>query len=130
QQPQQAFQELAEASGKGRFNDYTVDREQNLEELYLSSGYSTAEAKALSAIGVQEPALPGLRDLATELSKLQGQYAKAGDSASVSAIAKAGLGLAADIRDAGTKSLTTQLLGGSIERSFLGGLDPNGSYNF
>ena len=88
QQPQLAVQELAEASRKGGFTDYTVDREQGLEELYLSSGYSTGEAKALSAVSVQEPALPALRDLAHELSTLERQYTAAGDPTSATVVAK------------------------------------------
>jgi hypothetical protein len=130
QQPQQALQELADASAKRGFDDYTVYRAQGLEELYLSSGYSTAEAKALATMSVQEPALPALRNLANDLSTMERQYATAGDSASVAAIAKVGLGLAADITSAGARTLGTQMLGASAERDFLTGLDPNGSYDF
>jgi len=130
QRPQQGLQELAEASTKGGFTDYTTDRTQGLEELYLSSGYSIAEAKALATMGVQEPALPVMRDLAVQLSTMERQYAATGDSASAATFAKLGLGLAANIADAGTKSLGTQMLSASAERDFLKGLDPNGAYDF
>jgi hypothetical protein len=130
QQPQQALQEIADASAKRGFNDYTVDRMQGLEELYLSSGYSTAEAKALATMSVQEPALPVLRNLANDLSTMERQYAATGDSASVAAIARLGLGLAANVTGAGARSLGTQLLGASLERDFLTGLDPGGAYDF
>lgn len=130
QQPQLALQELADASTKSGFTDYTTDRSQGLEELYLSSGYSAAEAKALATMGVQEPALPGLRDLAQQLSTLERQYAAQGDSVSATSIAKFGLGLAANISEAGTKSLGTQMLSAAAERNFLAGLDPNGTYDF
>jgi hypothetical protein len=130
QQPQLGLQELTDASTKNGFTDYTTDRAQGLEELYLSSGYSAAEAKALATMGVQEPALASMRDLAQQLSTLQSQYAAQGDSASATAMAKFGLGLAADISDAGTKSLGTQMLSASVERNFLTGLDPNGTYDF
>jgi hypothetical protein len=130
QQPQQGLQELAEASTKGGFTDYTTDRAQGLEELYLASGYSSAEAKALSTMSVQEPALAALHDLAHVLSTMESQYAAAGDTASATAIAKLGLGLAANISEAGTKSLGTQMLSASAERDFLRGLDPNGTYDF
>jgi hypothetical protein len=130
QQPQQGLQELADASTKGAFTDYTTDRAQGLEELYLSSGYSAAEAKALATMSVQEPALASLRDLAQQMATLERQYAAQGDSASATAIAKWGLGLAANISDAGTKSLGTQMLSASAERNFLTGLDPTGTYDF
>jgi hypothetical protein len=45
-------------------------------------------------------------------------------------MAKLGLGLAANIANAGTRSIATEMLGASVERSFLTGLDPNGSYDF
>jgi len=130
QQPQRALQEIVDASAKSSFNDYTIDRTQGLEELYLSSGYSTAEAKALATMSVQEPELPMLRNLASDLSAMERQYTSTGDSASVAAIAKLGLGLAANIADAGARSLGTQMLGASLERDFLTGLDPSGTYDF
>ncbi len=130
QQSQQALQETVDAAAKPGFNDYTLDRTQGLEELYLSSGYSPAEAKALATMGVQEPALPVLRDLANDLSKMERQYAAVSDSASVAMIARLGLGLAANISDAGARSLGTRLLGAALERDFLTGLDPSGAYDF
>jgi hypothetical protein len=130
QQPQLGLQELAGATTKTLYNDYTLDQAQGLEELYLSTGYSTAEAKALATMSVQEPALPALRDLAHELSTMERQYAASGDTTSAAAIAKFGLGLAANIKDAGMRSLGTQMLGASAERDFLTGLDPNGTYDF
>ena len=129
-QPELALSELAAASAKNGFNDFTIERVQGLEELYLSAGHSPAEAKALATLGVQEPTLPALRDLAGDLSALERQYAAQGDSGSAQSIVKAGLSLAANIATAGTRSLASQMLGDSIERDFLTALDPNASYEF
>src|SRR5947207_3800815 len=111
QQPELVLSELAAASAKNGFNDFTIERVQGLEELYLSAGHSPAEAKALAMLGVQEPSLPPLRDLAGSLSAWERQSAAQGDSASVQSIARSGLGLAANITTAGPRSLATQMLG-------------------
>ncbi len=129
-QPGQALKEMAEASSKSGFGDFTIERAQGLEELYLSAGHSPAEAKALATIGVQEPSLPALRDIAAGLSALERQYAAAGDTASAELIARQGLALSANIANAGTRSLATQLLADSVQRDFLTPLNPQGSYSF
>jgi hypothetical protein len=130
QQPELALKEMAEASTKTGFTDFTRERAQGLEELYLSAGHSPSEAKALATLGVQEPGLPLLRDLAGSLSSLERQYEAGGDPASAELIAKSGLGLVANISSAGTRSLATQLLGDSLERDFLTPLNPNAPYSF
>jgi len=130
QQPAEAFNEMLEASTKPRFTDFTLERAQGLEELYLSAGHSSSEAKALATMGVDEPSLPMLRDLASGLSALERKYAAGGDARSAELVAKQGLALSVNIANAGTRSLATQLLADSAERSFLSPLNPQGSYNF
>ena len=130
QQPGQALKEIADASTKTGFTDFTLERAQGLEELYLSAGHSAAEAKALATIGVQEPSLPVLRDVAAGLAAMERQYAGAGDASSAELIAKEGIGLSANIANAGTRSLATQLLADSVQRDFLIPLNPQGSYGF
>jgi len=130
QQPELALKEFAEGSGKTGLNDYSVERIQGLEEMYLSAGHSPSEAKALATIGLQMPALMQLRDLGRSMSGLETQYTAAGDAASAQAVAKMGLGLAANVTTAGAGSLVGQVLGIAAERDFLKGLDPNGQYDF
>jgi hypothetical protein len=130
QQPEEAYIQMQEASTKTTFTDFTMERAQGLEELYLSAGHSVAEAKALATMGVNEPSLPLLRDVAAGLSALERQYVAGGDVASAELVAKQGLALSANIANAGTRSLATGLLAGSVERSFLSPLNPAGSYDF
>ena len=130
QQPGEALKEMAEASTKSGFTDFTIERVQGLEELYLSAGHSPSEAKALATIGVEEPSLPVLRDVATGLSALERQYAAGGDTASAELIAREGLSLSVSIANAGTRSLATQLLADSVQRDFLTPLNPQESYSF
>src|SRR5207249_1733411 len=95
QQPELALKEFAEGSAKTGLNDYSVERIQGLEEIYLAAGQSPAEAKALAGVGLQMPALMQLRDLGRAMAGLETQYGSAGDAASAQAVAKMGLGLAA-----------------------------------
>lgn len=129
-QPDLAIKELAEASAKSGFHDFTVERIQGLEEAYLGAGYSAAEAKALAMSGIHLPALSQLRELGREMSALQRQYAAEGDTTSVESLARMGRALADDIARGGGGSLLGQIIGVVVERDFLGGLDPNHTYDF
>jgi hypothetical protein len=128
--PELALGEFVEASTKSGFQDFSVERLQGLEELYLSSGRSAAEAKALAMANLEFPTLGKLRDAGRDLSALERQYAAAGDAASAQMLARMGLGLADKTIASGANSLLSQIVGNSVERNILNGLDANGTYDF
>jgi hypothetical protein len=130
QQADLALREFTEGSSKNGFQDFSVERIQGLEEIYLSASYSAAEAKALAMTSLKVPSVAELRELGREMSKLEGQYAAAGDAASAEMVARLGLSLAADITRGNANSLLSQIVGTVVEREFLSGLDPNASYDF
>ena len=130
QQPELAWKEIYDATAKSGFQDYTTERLQGLEEMYLDSGRSAAEAKALAMMSLQLPHLMLLRDLGKEMSAIEQQSFAAGDAAAAQTTARLGLALAGNLSGEGSPTLLGQLVGLSVERKFLNGLDPNGSYDF
>lgn len=125
-----ALEEFQQAAAKNGFHDFTVERIQGLEEMYLASGYSAAEAKALAMTSIQLPSVGQLRELGREMSALQKQYADAGDGASSELLAKMGLALATDISGGSARSLLGEIVSTVVEREFLKALDPSGTYDF
>jgi hypothetical protein len=130
QQPELALQEFMEASSKQGFHDFTVERIQGLEDMYLGAGHSAAEAKALAMSSVQMPTIRHLRELGRDMSKLQRQYADAGDAESAQILARQGLSLAANLNNGGAQSLISQMVGNVVEKEFLRGLDADANYDF
>ncbi len=64
----QGVQELiAACSGKGQFQDYTVSRWQDDEEVYVAAGYSLAEAKVIGSEQVELPQLAELKQLGLQI---------------------------------------------------------------
>jgi hypothetical protein len=114
-QPDLALREFVEASTKSSFQDFTGERLQGLEELYLFSGHSAAEAKALAMANLEFPTLGKLRDAGRDLSALERQFAASGEAASAQTLAKIGLGLAGNTIASGVNSLLSQLVGNSVE---------------
>ena len=129
QQPDLALKEFAEASSKNGFCDFTVERVQGLEQVYLDAGYSAAEAKALAMTSVQIPILSQLRELGRDMSTLERQYVGASDSASAETLARMGMGFADNLTRAGANGLLSQMIATVAEREFLSGL-PDASYEF
>jgi hypothetical protein len=130
QQPELALQEFTDASSKKGFHDFTVERIQGLEDMYLGAGHSAAESKALAMSSVQIPTIRHLRELGREMSKLQRQYADAGDAESAQILARHGLSLAANLNNGGAQSLISQMVGNVVEKEFLRGLDADANYDF
>jgi hypothetical protein len=130
QQQDLALNEFIDASSKSGFQDFSVERIQGLEDMYLSAGYSAAEAKALAMTSLKVPSIAQLRELGRDMSKLERQYVAAGDSASAEMLAKMGLTLAADISSGNANSLLSQMVGSVVAREFLSGLDPKANYDF
>ena len=129
--PDEAIADLLAASGKTRFNDYTLDAMQNAEDLYLQSGKSPVEAKALGTSTVLLPALAQFRGLAQDMAALQRQYLAAGDTASAENLARMGMQLGQHLVEGeGSKTLIGELVGAAIERIVLNPLDPAKTYDF
>lgn len=125
-----ALAEFEDAGSKSGFQDYTVERIQGLEDLYLGAGYSPVEAKALAMASVQMPTLGQMRDLGRDLAAIEKQYVAGGDTTSAQALARMGVGMAGNLNGPNATSLLGQLVGNYIERGFLNGLDPSAPPDF
>jgi RNA polymerase sigma factor (sigma-70 family) len=128
-QTDQAVQELIAASGKGRFEDYTLERIQNDEEAYLAAGFSVAEAKMIPAQQLLLPQLAQLKELSGHVVDLARSYREAGDGAS----AEAALQLLASLGHRystaqPSEAEVSQLVGIAVERIALSEMDPASPY--
>jgi hypothetical protein len=130
QQPDLALKELVEASSKSGFHDFTIERIQGLEDIYLDAGHTAVDAKALAMSGVQLKSIVQLRQLGGEIAALQQQYASGGDAASTEMLARLGLTLAADIAQGTGNTFIGQMSGSRVEQELLRTLDPNATYDF
>ncbi len=142
----QAIEELTAASNRSQFRDYSAAQSRAEEDLYLASGYSLAEARAMAPLrqamdfaGRDEEAVAGvftsfqselsslqqIKALAVNLGDLAKSYKQAGDPDS----AQAALQIAADLGQRYSRSSSadgfSQLVGMASEVLALSGLDPN-----
>jgi hypothetical protein len=124
-QTEQAIQELTAASGKQRFDDYTLSRRQDDEEAYLAAGYSAMEAKMLGS-GQLLPHLSELKQLGLQMVELSNSYRNAGDNASAQAVLQMAVNLGQGY-SAGDCAIS-HLVGLAIERNALSAMDPNSPY--
>jgi tetratricopeptide (TPR) repeat protein len=122
----EAIRELSGASGK-RLDDYTQTRIQDDVDVYLSAGYSTAEAEMLSSQSLLLPQLAPLKQLGQQLVDLANSYNQAGDSASAQAALQMALrlGQTLDTAQSSSPALISQLVGFAVERMALNAMDPN-----
>jgi RNA polymerase sigma factor (sigma-70 family) len=128
-QSDQAVQEMAAASGKQGFQDYTTDRLMDDREAYLEAGYSSAEAEVSSATQLLLPQLQQVKDLGLDLVDLSKSYQQAGDSDS----AQTALQMAAALgqryaTEAPAEAEVSQLVGMAVERIALSAMDPGSPY--
>lgn len=128
-QGDQAIQELLAASAKPQFQDYSVDRVQNDGEAYLSAGYSAAEAKVVSSMGLTLPQLSEMKQLGLGVVDMAAAYQQSGDSAS----AQSALQMVAEMgqrygTSAPGQTTIGQLVAIFIQRAALGAMDPNSPY--
>jgi hypothetical protein len=124
----QGVQELTAASGKG-FDDYTLDREQDDEEAYLSAGYSAAEAERISDSWLTLPQLSQVKQLGMDLVDLAKAYNQSGDQASAQAAFQMAMNLGQRYENAPTGTdLISQLVGMAIEKIALNAMDPSSPY--
>jgi hypothetical protein len=127
-QTDQGIQELTAAAGKG-FDDYTLGREQDDEEAYLSAGYSAAEAERIADSWLMLPQLAPLKQLGQDLVGLANAYSQAGDQASAQAALQMAMNLGQHYADtSASPTLIGPLVGLAIETIALKAMDPNSPY--
>jgi len=117
-----AINDLVAAAENTTFDDYVLSALQSSEEAYMAAGYSVVEAKAAATIGATFQQLKPLQDLSKQMSELQNRYLQMGDRTSARTVADIGINLGQQAR--GGNFLINELLGISIEKQFLGLLDP------
>jgi RNA polymerase sigma factor (sigma-70 family) len=122
-------QDLNAASGKAQFLDYGKESIAADEQAYLTAGFPPGEAGMMANTFLAEPQLVSVKELGRQLIDLAGSYQQSGDeSARVAALQMAvDLGRRLSDPSAG-ETLLRQLVGISVERTALSGLDPAGAY--
>jgi RNA polymerase sigma factor (sigma-70 family) len=128
-QRDEAIRELAGAAGK-HLDDYTQTRIQDDGEVFLSAGYSTAEAQTASSRSLLLPQLAPLKDLGKQLVSLANSYTQAGDQASAQAALQMAYNMGQTLESAQSSgpALISQLVGFAVERMALGAMDPNAQF--
>jgi RNA polymerase sigma factor (sigma-70 family) len=128
-QPDQALQEMAAASAKQGFQDYSMDRLMDDREAYLDAGYSSAEAEISSATQLMLPQLFDVKQLGLDLVHLSNSYQQAGDSDSAQAALQMAAALGQRYANSGpAEAEVSQLVGMAVERMALGAMDPGAPY--
>jgi tetratricopeptide (TPR) repeat protein len=128
-QTDQAVQDLVAASGKSKWQDYSMDSIQNAEEAYRAAGYSEVEAKAVAVMEQPLPQLSELKGLSQNLIELANSYRQAGDEASAQAALQMGLNLGQRLEDPSQVFLINNFVGLAIERQILRSMDPASPYD-
>jgi RNA polymerase sigma factor (sigma-70 family) len=126
-----AFQDLANGTQRGTFQDHVTEQILTLEEMYLAAGHSSAEAKMLAACAVELPHLTQINDLSRGMVDLVKQYQQAGDNASAENLVAMGVKLSehiGNLQEGG--NVLGQVVAERTKRAFLEQLDPARSYAF
>ena len=118
-QPEQAVQELQAGASKPKYDDYTQDAIQSMEEAYRSAGYSDVESKAAATSGALLPHLAEIKQAALSLVELANSYQQAGDPASARAALQMCLDLGQRLDDPNSLTLIQPLVGIAIQRAGL-----------
>ena len=118
-QPELALQELQAGAAKPRYNDYTQDAIQSMEEAYRAAGYSDVESKAAATSGALLPHLAELKQAGLSLIELANSYQQAGDPASAQAALQMCLDLGQRLDDPNSLTLIQPLVGNAIQRAGL-----------
>lgn len=129
-QTDQAVEELLAAANKPKFQDYSGDTMESLEEAYSAAGYLPVAAKAVAAFSLELPHLAELRGLGQSLGELADRYRQGGDEASAQTALQMGVDLGRQVSEStGQTTLIQDLVGIAIERNLLNTLDPASPYN-
>jgi len=123
---EQGLKDLADAASKPRFNDYTLEQVQNMEDAQLSAGRSLVEAKVAAGSELLLPQLAMFKGLAQEVQMMHKEYITAGATASAEALAQMGHSLAQHLTAGdGSRTLIGQLVGVAIDRIVMSSLPPD-----
>lgn len=126
---QTALQEVREGNEKSEFLDYHLESAQITEEFFQENGYTSQEAKAKALFSIEFPHLSPIRELSREMANEVTTLRQQGNDSEAELLAMTGISMAQQmILDDGNWSLVNQLVGLSIEESFLGSLDENSQY--
>ncbi|MHC1769420.1 MAG: hypothetical protein AB9869_34910 [Verrucomicrobiia bacterium] len=128
-----ALEELIAASGKPGFEIYAVEGRLDEEELNLSAGRSSLQARLASTGWAEEltPVAATLKGLAQDMAGLEKQYLDNGDRGSAERLAQIGMDLARRLGDGDAGAfMVNQLLRGTVATIVLGPLDPSAGYAF
>jgi len=117
-----ALNDLVAAADKTKLDDYAPSALQASEEAYMAAGYSVVEAKAAAMLGLTRQQLKPLQDLSKQMSELQNRYLQMGDRTSAQTVADMGINLGQQAQE--SNFFIDELVGASIEKKFLGLLDP------
>ena len=129
-QPDQAAQELAQATRRQLFSDYGSQTVQAVEEMYDSAGWPDLAAMAV-APGTTEGASPYvnmLKQLANDTLQCQQQDLTQGNTDGANTMAAVSMTLGQELRQA--SSPIAELVGIGIEKKLLSQLDPAANYDF
>ncbi|MCL4178185.1 MAG: hypothetical protein KJ072_10655 [Verrucomicrobia bacterium] len=119
-----ALEDLALATRQPEFNPYVWEAMIDAQELLMADGASPAAAKVGSLFNAALPHLSQIRQLGTELSELQAQYALGRDLVSFDTVTQLGLELAQRLNNnRGGGFLIDQLVGMAIEQTVLKNVD-------
>jgi hypothetical protein len=125
----QGVEDLAAASRKAQFLDYSRDSIQADEQAYLAAGYPPGEAGMLANTFLAEPQLVSVKELGKQLVDLAASYQRAGDESSRVAALQMAVEMGKRLSDPSAgETLLRQTVGISIERTALSAMDPAGSY--
>ncbi len=129
-QPEQAVQELAQATRRPLYGDYSAQTSQAVEEMYNLAGWPPLAAKAWApgTAASSVSYLNVLKSLANETVQAQQQYLSQGDANSANTMASMGIVLGDQLRRA--PSPIDQLVGIAAEKKILAQLDPTQNYDF
>lgn len=132
-QPEAAMKEMAAAAGKSQFADYSIESILDAEDLYRSSGSSSADTHtgAMATVSDDLNQLSQFKQLARSLQDLQHQYANAGDATSVQNLAQMGIAFANQIATGDNgKFVINQLVANASQAIVMESLDQNTAYDF
>ncbi|HWI58767.1 MAG TPA: hypothetical protein VNZ22_16195, partial [Bacillota bacterium] len=145
----QAVPELVAASSKPQFRNYSTQRAQSDEEVYLAAGYSEAEARAMAPLqqamyfedrndeqveatfasfSSQLTLDQQIKDLSVSLKDVAKSYTQAGDPASAEAALQMGMSLGQRYSTLSGENGLSQLVGMAAEVLSLAGMAPNSPY--
>ena len=117
-----ALNDLVAAADKTTLDYYALSALQASEEAYMAAGYSVVEAKAAPMLSFPRQQIKPLQDLSKQMTELQNRYLQMGDRTSAQTVADMGINLGRQAQDG--QFVIDGLVGASIEKKFLGLLDP------